>query len=280
MLNLDCVSNLECALGGGRGAGSFVKLMSYFDLLCNNKSVRDVLRESCVVNLDLDLFSGASSDLLVLLDAIDSTGCSNEFHYLGDRVVDHDSVFAGFVLIHNSGLFSIFYHFVSFRFGIRVDRAGTKVDAFDIFYLFVGYLYLYNLGLAGKIDLGDGVDTSDCVSSLFLRLSSLGLCSYSEYAGMFRLSEFRWDLFIYFDLVNDLVSDCLNFNTCLNKVYKDQWLLGDYVDLLRYLEGFSGYFDSGGNIFTMLSDDFISGVYGVSSSDFFDSILGCLAYGG
>lgn len=281
MLNLDCISNLNFALGGGGYAGSLHKLMSYFDLLCNSKSVRDVLREVCIdhLELDSDLFSGVSSDLLVLLDTIDSMGCSNEFHFGSDRVVDCDSVFAGFVLIHNSGLFSIFYHFVSFRFGICVNRVGTKVDAFDIFYLFVGYLYLHNLGLANKIDLGDGVDFSDCVSSLFLRLSSSGLCNYSESAGVFRLFEFRWDLFIYFGLINDIVFECLNFNTCLNIVYKNQWLLGDYVNLLRYLEGFSEYFDDGGNIFSRLSDDFISEVYGVSSSDFFDSILRCLAYG-
>lgn len=287
MLNLECLSNLECALGSGKGKDSLTKLMSYFDLLCASKMVRDELRKKCVASSNSgfsDFFGGVSDSILVLLDSIDSVGCCNEFNYT--LQLDFDDIYASLVVIWNSGFFSVFYHFLAFRFGYYVDRSETRVDAFDVFYLFVGYLFLDYIGLGGKVDwnkcldLDDGITESKLLSILFRRMSNSGLCNYSELDSGFRMLEVRLDLFLFFDSFKDIIEDCACYNTCVDVVVSNQRVVYDYHNLLGYFEDSSVYLEDGTNIFSRLSDDFFDNIYRLSSVDFFNSILRGLVYGG
>ena len=286
MFNLDCLSYLECALGGGEGVDFLTKLMSYFDLLCDSKWVRDELRKECIESSDLglsDFFGGVSDDILVLLDSIDSVGCCNEFRYAPP--LDISKVYAGLVVIRNSGFFSIFYHFIAFRFGYFVNRSGAGLDAFDVFYLFIGYLYLDHIDLGFKVDwdecldLDNGVSRSNLLSILFRRMSSLGLCTYSELDDGLRVFEVRLDLFSFFDSFMDIIRDCACYNAHVDVTISNQRVLDDYQCLLEHFECSSVYLEDGVTIFSRLSDSFFDNVYRISSVDFFDSILRGLVYG-
>ena len=287
MLNLECLSSLECALGGGEGVDFLTKLMSYFDLLCDSKWVRDELRKKCIESQDSglsDFFGGVSDDILVLLDSIDSAGCFNEFRYAPP--LDISKVYASLVVIRNLGFFNIFYHFMAFRFGYFVDRSGTRIDTFDVFYLFVGYLFLDYIDLGSKVDwdkcldLDNGISRSNLLSILFRRMSSLGLCNYSELDNGFRMFEVRLDLLLFFDSFIDVVRDCACYNTHVDITVSNQRVLDDYQSLLKHFEDSSVYLEDGANIFSRLSDNFFDNIYRLSSVDFFNSILRGLVYGG